>query len=269
MILIYALFGSGILLNQILFNKQMKKIDWFPILLLVLWQMSCSSSNDPQTIIDQVIENHGGQRYENFTAEFDFRGRHYVITHKNGDFQYERHFEQDSSSIKDILNNQGFKRFLNEEDITDTVRKADAYARSVNSVAYFALLPYPLNDPAVKKTYLGTGEVKGASYHKILVTFEQEGGGEDYQDEFVYWVHTQTMTMEYLAYLYYTDGGGKRFRAPLKSRTVGGIRFTDYENYQEPDETMDIVYFDQQYDQGKLKLLSVIELENLKVGIPE
>ena len=232
---------------------------------LLLLPVSCSQSTDPQKIIDQVIENHGGEHYDKFKASFDFRGRHYVMHHDNGFFQYERHFEQDSAEIKDILNNQGYKRYMDGQDITDTVRKAAAYARSVNSVAYFALLPYRLNDPAVRKTYLGTGSIQGERYHKILVTFDQQGGGEDYQDEFVYWVHTESLTMEYMAYLYYTDGGGTRFRAPIASQTVGGIRFTNYENYKATDQSVEIQDYDREYNQGKLELLSVIELENLEV----
>lgn len=232
---------------------------------LVLVLTSCKSGTNAQEIIDRVIENHGGAKYENFQASFDFRGRHYVFTHEHGFFQYERHFSDESGDIKDVLNNDGFKRFLNQIDITDTVKKAAAYARSVNSVAYFALLPYRLNDPAVNKSYLGTGVIKNQPYHKILVTFDQQGGGEDFTDEFVYWIHRDHYTMDYFAYLYYTDGGGKRFRAPLNVRTVGGIRFADWENYKEVDDKVSIQDYDQQYEQGKLELLSTIVLENLKV----
>lgn len=232
-------------------------------LLLILG--ACSPGNDPDKIIDKVIENHGGDRYENFRASFDFRARHYVMEHRFGRFTYERHFSDSTGQVKDVLNNDGFKRFLNEKDITDTVKKAAAYARSVNSVAYFALLPYRLNDPAVRKTYIGKGEIKGEPYHKILVTFEKQGGGEDFTDEFVYWIHTRHYTMDYFAYVYFTDGGGKRFRVPLNVRTIGGIRFSDYENYREVDQEISIKDYDQQYQLGKLELLSKIILENLEV----
>lgn len=231
---------------------------------LVILCLACTTNN-PQKIIDRAIEAHGGQRYENFQASFDFRGRHYVINHHHGRFQYERHFTSGDDQIKDILNNEGFKRYLNGQDITDTVKKVAAYARSVNSVAYFALLPYKLNDPAVNKSYLGTTDIKGEPYHKIYVTFDQTGGGEDHSDEFVFWIHRDHYTMDYFSYLYYTDGGGKRFRAPLRTQTAGGIRFADYENYRELDDSVKIQNYDRQYSLGKLELLSTIELENLEV----
>lgn len=244
--------------------QNMKRTDLTSAAFFLLVLFGCNPGPDAQKIIDKAIENHGGERYKNFHASFDFRGRHYVIHHDDGLFQYERHFTDSTGEIKDVLNNEGFKRYLNGTDITDTVKKAAAYTRSVNSVAYFALLPYRLNDPSVNKSYLGTGEIKGEPYHKILVTFDKKGGGEDFSDEFVYWIHQDRFTMDYLAYLYYTDGGGKRFRAPMNVRTVDGIRFADYRNYLGVED-IGIEKYDQLYDLGELELLSRIELKNLEV----
>ena len=100
---------------------------------------ACNSESEAQRIIDQVIENHGGDRYRNFQGSFDFRGRHYVMKHDDGLFQYERHFSNNNGEIKDVLNNQGFKRYLNGTDVTDTTKRAAAYARSVNSVVNSSL----------------------------------------------------------------------------------------------------------------------------------
>jgi hypothetical protein len=113
---------------------------------------------------------------------------------------------------------------------------------------------------------LGEDEISGQSYYKIGVTFDAEGGGEDHSDEFVYWINTRDFTMDYLAYLYYTDGGGKRFRAPLKVHEAGGIRFADYENYQGTGDNTAIEEYGKLYHRGKLELLSKIELENLEVN---
>ncbi len=227
--------------------------------------VACQKTPDAQSIIDAAIETHGGSQYENVQVSFDFRDRHYVLRHQNGLFQYERHFEDSTGKIRDILNNEGFKRFLNERDITDTVKKTAAYTRSVNSVAYFALLPYRLNDPAVVKKFLGEVMIKEEPYYKIEVTFQQEGGGEDFQDQFVYWIHKERNTMDYLAYLYFTDGGGKRFRAPYNQREINGLKFTDYENYRQVAADFPLTAYDSLYEAGALKLLSKIELEQIIV----
>ncbi len=89
---------------------------------------------------------------------------------------------------------------------------AEVYSNSVNSVAYFALLPFRLNDAAVNKRYIGTSEIKGEPYFEIEVTFQQKGGGKDHDDVFIYWIHQQHFTMDYLAYSFIVDGGGTRFR---------------------------------------------------------
>ena len=72
--------------------------------------------------------------------------------------------------------------------------------------------------------------------------------------------------MDYLAYSYHTDGGGMRFRASYNVRTVGGIRFADYVNY-EADPSLQIETLDELFTEGKLKELSRIELVNIKVDI--
>ncbi len=248
--------------NSICMKNKITRNLWILASLLFL---GCNTQPTAQSIIDQAIMQHGGPLYDAVEVAFDFRDRHYVLIHHQGEFQYERHFKDSTGAIKDVLNNQGFKRYLNNIDITDTVKKAAAYTRSVNSVAYFALLPYRLNDPAVQKELIGSTEIKGEPYHKVKVTFKQEGGGEDFEDQFIYWIHQQNNTMDYLAYLYYTDGGGKRFRAPYNQRVINGLRFADYENYKQVNTEVDLVKYDSLYQQDQLELLSRIELKNIKV----
>ena len=51
--------------------------------------------------------------------------------------------------INDILNNSGFKRLIDGDEVELSAKDSAAYANSVNSVHYFALLPYNLKDDAV------------------------------------------------------------------------------------------------------------------------
>jgi hypothetical protein len=60
--------------------------------------------------------------------------------------------------------------------------KETAYANSLNSVIYFALLPHGINDDAVNKEYLAETTIKDQPYHKIKITFDPEGGGSDYEE---------------------------------------------------------------------------------------
>jgi hypothetical protein len=237
--------------------------------LVLLSAFSCLDKPDANKIIDQSISASGGDLLLKSTVEFDFRGRHYKSIRDGGAYQYERIFSDSLDAIRDVLNNDGFERFTNNEATAVADTMAVKYTASVNSVLYFALLPYGLNDAAVNKTYLGESTVKGAAYHKIKVTFDQEGGGEDYQDVFIYWVHQQSSTIDYLAYSYEeSDGVGSRFREAYNVRNVNGIRFVDYINYAYEGDQFAMADYDKAFEQDGLKKLSVIALEEVKVSLP-
>jgi hypothetical protein len=217
-----------------------------------------------QAIVDQAIAAHGGARFEALEIAFDFRGRHYTATRDGGLYTYTRSFTDSTGKVEDVLNNEGFVRKVNGRAVSLPEERKAAFSRSVNSVIYFALLPFGLNDPAVQKTYLGEATVQQEPYYKIGVTFEKEGGGEDYDDEFVYWIHQQTHRVDYLAYSYQTEGGGIRFRAAFEPRVVAGLRFQQYINYEPPHEQVALTELDQLFEAGKLIELSRIQLENIR-----
>ncbi len=237
--------------------------------LLALALFSCSSpSGDAVSIINQSIESAGGDRYENAMISFDFRDLHYNITRNGGQYLMERTRVDEQDTIHDFLDNDGFSREINSMlvDVPDSM--VPRYSNSINSVFYFALLPFGLNDAAVNKEYLGSITLKGQDYHKIKVTFNQEGGGEDFDDVFIYWINKQTWSVDYLAYEYHTDGGGLRFREALNPRVVGGIRFVDYNNYKPKEKgSVPLRTVDEAFLKDQLKLLSKIELENVDVTL--
>lgn len=219
-----------------------------------------------QDIVDKTIEVSGGEKYLNAEIDFDFRDKHYRSVREGGKFQYERQFQDSIGIIKDVLNNDGFQRFVNDTLTKIPDSMAVKYTSSVNSVHYFALLPYGLNDAAVNKSSLGEVSIKDKLYHKIKVTFSQEGGGEDYEDVFIYWIEAETFKADYIAYSYIEDDGvGIRFREAYNERFINGLRFVDYNNYKSEDATMDLLGLDKAFESGSLKLLSKIELENIEV----
>jgi hypothetical protein len=70
----------------------------------------------------------------------------------------------------------------------------------LNSVIYFATLPYKLQDASVTKTFVEEATIKGKRYDLIKVTFGQDGG-KDFDDEYMYWINKDTPS-DYLAYSY-------------------------------------------------------------------
>ncbi len=226
----------------------------------------CSTvGEDAQSIVDKSIKTHGGDLYENSIVEFDFRGRHYVVERNNGAFKYHRMFVDSLSSYHDILTNNGLQRLLNNKEVNLTEEWKRRYSNSINSVVYFALLPFGLNDESVNKNLIGDEEIKGKRYYKIKVTFNQEGGGEDFEDVFVYWINKNDYRMDYFAYYFVSDGGGIRFRESVNSREKSGLIFSDYINYKGPDGFNDVAGLAELFKSNELEKLSEIRLENLEV----
>lgn len=248
----------------VLINMVLRMTLKFTTLVFTLFLVSCQQQDATQ-IINMVIEVHGGELYNAVEVEFDFRDHHYKSYYNQGAYKYERLLKDSSDQVQDILTNEGFTRKINGNVAQVTEKRAAAYSRSINSVMYFAFLPFKLNDQSVIKKYLGKARIKGQDYHKIEVTFQEDGGGEDFEDVFIYWIHPEAYTMDYLAYVYHTDGGGKRFRAPYNSRTIEGLKFADYINYEEPKEPFSIADYDSLFDADELPELSKIELKNIKV----
>lgn len=234
-------------------------------ILVLLFFTSCKKKDLAQEIIDKSIEMHGGKLYESLDIEFDFRKYHYSAKHSDGNYTYTRNYQDSIFNIKEVLDNNSTKRWIDGKESPLSVKDSTNISKSINSQMYFVVLPYHLNDDAVIKTYLGEKMIKGKPYHKIKITFQEENGGDDFDDEFIYWIHKDDFTMDYLAYEFHVNKGGFRFREAYNIRNLGGIRYADYINYKESDTTSLLVEYDVLLENGGLKELSRIELENLKV----
>ena len=238
--------------------------------LCIVVMVSCRNQRRPeltsQSIIDSSIAVSGGERYKNTIRSFRFRDRSYISEKYQWEKSSEKNLKNDTASIIDVLTNQRLQRYVNDGlvQLHDTL--ANKYANSVNSVHYFADLPYGLNDQAVNKELLGEATIKGKDYYKVKVTFDEEGGGDDFDDTYVYWFNKETFKPDYLAYEFHVDGGGMRFREAYNERYVNGIRFVDYNNYKTKDMKTPILKIDSLFKAGSLELLSKIELKEVQVS---
>jgi hypothetical protein len=216
-----------------------------------------------QQIVDKSILASGTDKVSNSEITFEFRDKQYSAIRNNGKFKLIRSFD----SIKDVLSNSGFERFINEKSIIVVDSMALKYSNSVNSVHYFSVLPYGLNDKAVRKKRLPSSTINGKEYYKIEITFSENGGGEDFEDVFIYWIGKEDYLIDYLAYSYHTNGGGKRFRVLKEQCFKNGIRFVDYQNYKPNAENIKLIDIDKSYEKNNLKLVSEIILRNIEVSI--
>lgn len=244
---------------------------WVLALLLINSLFACQTTSSIQKktpssqaakIINKAIAAHGGAAFEKGTYSFDFRNKEYTVTSTPTTYQYTRQETKENTIIKDKLTDKGFQRQINGQSTTLSDKDQAKYSNSLNSVIYFVLLPYKLNDPAVIKKYKGVKTIKGNTYHTIEITFQQEGGGTDFEDVFYYWIHQDHYTIDYLAYQFHVNKGGVRFRQAINPRKVNGVRFQDYINFKSPKDTP-LATLPALFEKNKLEKLSVIELENV------
>ncbi|NJO02667.1 MAG: hypothetical protein HC880_14155 [Bacteroidia bacterium] len=220
-----------------------------------------------EKIIDQAVEAHGGKRYQHARIDFDFRGTHYQYFQDGGQYRYQRSFSDSlGNPIQDILSNEGFVRQQNGKPVAVSEEWKTRYSNSINSVIYFVMLPFKLQDPAVQAEYLGKTTLNGQAYDKVKVSFLAEGGGDDYSDKYIYWIHRDKKTLDYLAYSYEVEEGGTRFREAFNPQVIEGIRFADYNNYAGKKDTP-VEEMDQLFEAGKLEKLSEIITENIQVEL--
>ncbi|MEX2349258.1 MAG: DUF6503 family protein [Flavobacteriaceae bacterium] len=219
-----------------------------------------------QQVVDKAIEVSGGEKYTHAEVDFTFRNIKYKSLRQNGRYSLQR-LLPDSLNTLDIITNEGFTRLQKSDKVVLADTTAAKYAESVNSVHYFVQLPFGLNDESVQKKLLDEVSIKEKEYYKIEVTFSEEGGGVDFEDVFLYWISKEEFTVDYLAYKFFTDGGGIRFRESYNPRVIEGIRFVDYINYRTKTADADFYNVGKLYEAGELIKLSLIEKEDIRVRL--
>ena len=217
-------------------------------------------------VVEQAIIKHGGDVVDSSRVLFTFREREYIAERQGGQFIYQRRYtDKEGQAVADRMTNNSFVREIDGEEVTLTDKQLSSYSNSLNSVMYFAFLPYFLEDQAVQLNYQGVGVVRGEPHYKVKVTFAEEGGGKDFEDEYIYWFAQDDFQLNYLAYNFLVNEGGARFREAYNARQVGGILFQDYINYKPTEDRRDVLAFDALLDAGALDTLSKIELVDITV----
>ena len=216
------------------------------------------------SLIEEAIKAHGGELYE--TAEYQFNFREKVFTFKNNGTknEYTAESQTDLGWQKDVLKDGIFTRSIDGNPLNLTEEESGKYGESLNSVIYFATLPHKLSDASVQSEYFGQTTIGLKEYETVKITFKEEGGGQDFQDEYCYWIDAESNRIDYFAYNYQVNGGGSRFRSAYNTREIDGILFQDYINY-EAELSTPLEDLPGLFDLDSLKEISRIELVDIRV----
>lgn len=231
--------------------------------LLLLAACAPDEAERGRALVARAQAAHGTQTLDGARLVFTFRGDRYAAERDGGHFAYTRVRTDSLGEERWRLGNGGF----------DANRPLDsaaalAAAEALNSVVYFALLPAPLSDAAARPRALGRSTVNGTAYELLEVTFERAGGGRDWQDRFLYWIHPDSGTVDLMAYAFHTNGGGTRMREAAGARTVGGVRVQDWINWTADPDTLGaraLERYPELRAAGRLRRVSDIVLDSVRV----
>ena len=229
---------------------------------------------EARDLVFRAREAHGTDAYESAEMlRFDFRGVAFEASrHRSGHTHYRRTTLDDQGrTVIDELADGGVARTVAGEPAALSDDEAARIHTAVNSVVYFATLPAALTDAAVRARALGVDSVMGQPHRLLEVTFDQEGGGDDWEDRYLYWLHPEQGTIEYLAYSYRLAPGadgptdtGHRFRRVIRVGDADGMRIQDYENLT-ADSLARLEDYPAAYEAGRTTAVSDVRTDNARL----
>ena len=221
-------------------------------------------------IVDKAIEFHGGNLFEHSTTSL-------TITSASGSFTIEASLDgglfdyvvigavgRDRVERRVHWNNDVTERWDNGEPVVLDDETAQQARDFVNARVYFPYLPYRLNDGNTYKEDLGLEEWDGKMLHKVRVSF-REGSSTDDEDQYLYWFDPDTGRMEQLSYSFIVGNGGLRLRKVTEHKSIGGILFTDQENYAINGQGMSVNQITPTFAANDMELMSTVVLSDITV----
>ncbi len=219
----------------------------------------------PAYIIQKAIEYSGKDKIQDNKITFKFRDKIYISESVCDQFKLIR--IDSSKNVKDVLYKNEIERKINGKTVQLADTTSTNIKSSINSVHYFVHLPYRLKDPAVQAQRLKDDTINEKGYYKLQVEFNESGGGEDFQDIYHYWFDQEDFSLDYLAYKFYTNDGGMRFRAKRVEKRLNDIIFQDYNNFKPSSDTTQIDELSKAYQNNKMIKVSEIITIPLSVSL--
>ncbi|MBX2799790.1 MAG: hypothetical protein KTR31_19080 [Myxococcales bacterium] len=239
------------------------------LLTMVAWMTGVVAQADDkraQRLVRQAQKAHGMHRLRDVQITFTFRDTPYRLWLGDGAYRYERDVTQDDGALRvDRLEGWTLTSILDGQPLSLPAETTEGRRRSLNSVAYFALLPRPLTDDAVVATYGGRQQLRESPYDVLDVRFREDGGGDDHDDHFRYWLDPKSHRIAYLAYTFSRGEGGVRIREATATHEVGGLVLLDYVNHGR-NVTQDLRAAVAEFEAGTLPEVSRIELDDVSVS---
>ena len=219
-------------------------------------------------IVAKAIDFHGGDLYEHSRMVM-------TITSLSGSFQIEAtreggNFEyvvagmvgrEDPVERRVRLTNdtvQEWRDGVESELDTEGERRARAFA---DARVFFPLLPYTLKGGDIHFQDRGLETWDGRELRRVRVSFTP-GTSNDADDAYTFWFDPDTGRMEQFGYDF---DGGLRFRKATAFNRVGGVLFSDQENYAVEGGKVPVDTLLPEYVSEEMELLSTVVISDISV----
>ena len=222
---------------------------------------------DQPDIVAQSIEFHGGDLYESsritmtitslsgsFRIEATRDGSEFehVVINPAADGRPERRVQLTNDSVTEWRGGEEFP--LDEEN----QRRARAF---VDARVFFPLLPYTLKGGDVHFEDRGLETWDGRELRRMKVTFTP-GSSNDADDAYTFWFDPETGRVEQFGYDF---DNGLRLRKATSFQEVGGVVFSDQENYAVDGGKVPVDTLTPEYVASSMRLLSTVVISDVTV----
>ena len=240
---------------------------------LLLGPLGCGTGSLDDTgvplpeIVAKAIAFHGGDVYDHLAISM-------TITSLSGSFQVEttREGERFEHIVTGRVGPGGVERRVRltndavqewrdgvEIQLDDVgVRRARAY---VNARVFFPFLPFTLKGGDIQFDDRGIETWQGVALHKVKVTFAV-GTSNDADDSYMFWFDPDTGRVEQFGYDF---NGGLRYRKAVEFNRVGGMLFSDQENYAIDGGRIPVDTLSPDYVDESMALLSTVVISHITV----
>ena len=242
---------------------------WIVVACLAASAACGTSSADPDLpeIVARAIEHHGGDLYEGSQISM-------TITSLSGSFRIDatrdggrfEHVVTDPArdgrpERRVVLTNDGVQEWRGGAEVTldaEDERRARAFA---DARVFFPLLPYTLKGGDIHFEDRGLETWEGRELQRVKVTFTP-GTSNDADDAYTFWFDPETGRVEQFGYDF---DNGLRFRKATSFQRVGGVLFSDQENYAVDGGKVPVDTLTPEYVAGSMRLLSTVVISDVTV----
>lgn len=235
------------------------------VILLCLTLVGCSSGGPAEApdIVAKAIAFHGNDVFQSAAVSL-------TITSLSGSFQIDSTREDgrfeyvvtDPRSQRRVrLTNEEVEEWREGVETTldaEGARRARAFA---DARVFFPLLPFTLDGGDIHFEDLGLDQWDGRALHRVKVLFTP-GSSNDADDAYMFWFDPETGRVEQFGYEF---SGGIRYRKAVAFNRVGGILFSDQENYAIDGDRVPVDMLSAEYVAANMNLLSTVTLSDIRV----